>query len=261
MKTKLSVIINTCNEAHHLKECIASIRDIADEIIITDMQSTDGSAELAESLGCVVLSVPRAPAPEPEARIAGIEAAHGDWVFIFDPDMRISKETQQRIRGIIENDQADVVDFYCMNYYFGFRCVYGHGSRPVFRKLFKKVFFDPSYGAMHTFWHDSVKGGRVLQLPREYALLHYGYETFEKLVISHTRYAKQEAFDDLKRGLKPSYARLVVSPVKKLFGNYLIRLGFLDGWVGFVVACAISWYAFQKECFLWELSRGSRNEG
>ena len=56
MPQEISVVINTCNEAHHLRECVESLRGFADEIVVCDMESTDGSAELAKELGCKVIT-------------------------------------------------------------------------------------------------------------------------------------------------------------------------------------------------------------
>ncbi|MCX7935884.1 MAG: hypothetical protein N3A66_11580, partial [Planctomycetota bacterium] len=104
----ISALINTCNEAHHLPDCLASVRQVADEV-----------------------------------RLAAIAAASGDWLFVFDPDMRLPAATAQRLRAVVANDEADIVDFHCANYYFGHLCRRGHGSQGVYRKFFKRAVFQP----------------------------------------------------------------------------------------------------------------------
>jgi glycosyltransferase involved in cell wall biosynthesis len=257
--TRISVLINTCNEAHLLEDSVRSVRALADEIIVCDMQSSDGTAELAGELGCTLIRHPRMPAPEPEARIAAINAATGQWLLIFDPDMRITPETARRLREIAENDEADMVDFYCINYYFGRCCPHGHASQPVFRKFFKKTAFQARSLNIQTFWHDSLNG-RSLQLGREHGILHLGYATVADCVETLTRYASREADQARELGKKPSIRRMLWRPVKRFMGNYIWRRGFLDGMPGLIVMLAVSWYLFLTEALLWQNSASSSAE-
>jgi len=157
------------------------------------MESTDGCADLARELGCKVISHPRQPAPEPDARIAAIAAAAGDWIFVVDPDMRIPAATAARVRELVQRDEADIVDFYCDHVYFGRLCRHGHGSQPVYRKLFKKEAFKPVSRNIQTFWHDSLSG-RVLQLGREHAILHLAYDTIAKCIETGRQVAFRPGF-------------------------------------------------------------------
>jgi len=252
---RLSVLINICNERHLLLDCIQSVKPIASDVVVTDMQSSDGGGDLARSLGCTVLPVPWAAAVEPTARLVGIDKCAGDWILVMDPDMRLPEQTRNRITKIIELDEADAVDFYCENHYFGQKVKHGHGSQGVFRKLFKKRVFHPSFRSMHTFFRDSTLHCRILRLPRTYPITHLGYQSVGELTLALIRYAEQEARDDISMGVEFSTRRALVVPLKRFVGNYFLRLGLLDGWIGLIVCSLIAWYAFQKECYLWELSR------
>lgn len=249
---KVSAVINACNEARHLRDCVASVRQLADEVVVCDMESTDGSAELARELGCRVIAHKRMPAPEPEARIAAIEAATGDWIFVFDPDMRINAETARRLREIVERDEADVIDFHCANYYFGRWCTHGHGSQPVYRKMFKRAAFRPVSRNIQTFWHDSLSG-RVLRLPRAFAIRHHAYESVGRCVETLTRYARREAQQALEAGARPSLVRMFGRPARRFLGNYFLRLGLLDGIPGLVISGLVSAYLFWMEAYVWQL--------
>jgi len=243
---KISVTINTCNEAHHLRACVASVRPLADEIVVCDMESTDGSADLARELGCKVISHPRMPAPEPEARIAAIKAATGDWILVFDPDMRLSAATCERLRAIAERDEADIVDFYCLNYFFGRWCRHGHGSQRAFRKFFKKACFAPRSTNIQTFWHDSLSG-RVLGLGREHAILHHAATKVRAYASTLARYAWREAEQAQDAGVRPSWLRALLRPARRFFGNYFLRLGFLDGFPGLIINLLVARYVLDTE--------------
>jgi len=251
LSIKVSAIINTCNEARHLPACVESVRQVADEVVVCDMESDDGSKRVARELGCRLIAHPRMPAAEPEARIAAIEASSGEWIFVFDPDMRISARTASRLRQIVDNDEADIIDFFCDNYCFGRHCPHGHGSQPVFRKMFKRSCFKPNPRNIHTFWHDSLSG-RVLRMPRSCPLVHLAYENVEECVETLSRYARRLAEQAVAEGRRPSAARMVWRPLKRFTGNYLLRRGFLDGIPGVIINVLVSWYIFLEEAYIWE---------
>lgn len=250
----LSVVIITCDEGHHLPACVKSVRSIADEIVVCDMMSTDGCVDLAKELGCRVIEHARMPAPDPEARTAVIEAAAGDWILAFDPDMRLPAATASWIQQVVANDEVDIVDFYCEQFYFGRRCLHGHGSQPVYRKLFRKSCFQPVSRNIHTFFQDSLHG-RVVTSGRDTPLQHLAYESVSRCLDIHTRYALREAEQAVAGGRRPSLARMLFSPVRRFAGNYLLRQGFRDGMPGFLVSTIVAWYAFLIEAHVWDLTR------
>ena len=136
----ISAIINTYNEAHLLEDCIKSLKGFADEIIVGDMGSTDGSIELAKKLGCKVLSYQWMPAVE-YTIIPRVETASYNWILLFDPDMRMPNATANRLKDIVKKNEADVVIFYMKNKIFGKYIYYGHASEAYYLKFFKRNLF------------------------------------------------------------------------------------------------------------------------
>jgi glycosyltransferase involved in cell wall biosynthesis len=254
-RPKISVLINTCNESHVLRECLDSVVGWADEIVVCDMESSDDSAAISRAAGAAVWSHKRMLAPEPEARTFGIGKCTGEWVLILDPDMRVSAPLRARLDQLVTEDQADIVDFYCVNFMFTKWCKRGHGSQPVFRKFFKRRLFDPKPKNIQTFWHDSLLPGRVLGLPKKYAITHYAYPTIENMVDILVRYARREADDEFRRGRTFRLWPALWGPTKRFIGNYFIRRGFLDGMPGLIVSAGVSGYLFLIEAYLWELGR------
>jgi (heptosyl)LPS beta-1,4-glucosyltransferase len=250
-RPRISVLINTCNEGQVLRDCLKSIDGWADEIVICDMESSDDTLAVAEAHDALIWSHPRMPAPEPEARIFGIGKCSGEWVFILDPDMRLSPMLRARLDQIVSEDAADVVEFYCRNFYFTRWCAHGHGSQPVVRKFFKRQKFKPVDRNIQTFWHDSLSGC-LLTLPREYSIEHYAYRTVWAMAETLTRYARKEAADDFKHGRRFSLPLVLWRPLKRFVGNYILRLGFLDGMPGLIISVGVSWYLFLIEVFIWE---------
>lgn len=198
----------------------------------------------------------RLSTPEPDARVFAIQAALGEWILVFDPDMRLKPGTCRVLRQIAQSGDVDIVDFYCRNNYLGRWCVHGHGSQPVFRKFFRKSVFKPNPRNIHTFWHDSTTG-RVLRLPADHAILHFSYSSVEGMCETFGRYAVRQAADFLAQGRRPSVTRMVWRPLKRLLGNYILRRGFLDGVPGLIVNLSVSGYIFLTEAHLWDLHRRS----
>src|SRR6187200_2042311 len=99
MSAKLSVIIPCKNERENLAACVRRARQVADEVLVADSGSTDGTLELARELGCRVV--------EREYRTSGdfknwaIPQAANEWVFILDADERITPELSAEIRGAV----------------------------------------------------------------------------------------------------------------------------------------------------------------
>src|ERR1019366_8185382 len=100
-RRKISVLVNTCNEGHLLRACLDSVKQWADDIVVCDMESTDDSVAIALEYGATVWNHQRLSAAEPEARTFGISKCSGDWIFILDPDMRISSALAARLDEIV----------------------------------------------------------------------------------------------------------------------------------------------------------------
>lgn len=88
------------NEARHLADCVASVSGLADEICVVDTGSTDGTVELAASLGCRVGHFAWCD-DFAAARNASLTLCTGDWIFALDADERIAQEDHPRIRALL----------------------------------------------------------------------------------------------------------------------------------------------------------------
>ena len=96
-KNELSVVINTKNEEKNISDCVESVKNIASEIIVCDMQSTDNTIKIAKSLGAKVISVKDYGYVEP-AKMKAIKAAKFDWILIIDTDERMGGVLQNKIK-------------------------------------------------------------------------------------------------------------------------------------------------------------------
>ena len=99
MKPLISAVINVINEADNLKKCLHSLKNFADEIIVVDMESTDGSQEIAKKFGAKVFSFRPMKYVEP-ARNFALSKATGKWIILLDPDEYLPKTLKHELKKI-----------------------------------------------------------------------------------------------------------------------------------------------------------------
>lgn len=103
---KISVVINTFNEEKNLPRLLASIKGLADEVVVVDMESSDGTLAIAESSGAKVFSHKPVGYVEP-ARNFAISKATGDWILILDADEELSRTLSAKLKKISQKPNAD----------------------------------------------------------------------------------------------------------------------------------------------------------
>src|ERR1044072_3753960 len=103
MPSPLTVIIPCKNERENIRACVAGARLIADEVLVADSGSTDGTLEIARGLGCRI--VEREYGTSGDFKNWAIPQAAHEWVFILDADERITPELASEIRRKLINCQ------------------------------------------------------------------------------------------------------------------------------------------------------------
>src|SRR5947209_7174874 len=104
---KLSVILATFNEEKNLTDCLSSIKDFADEIVIVDGSSTDKTLEIAKKFGAKVLVTDNPPIFHINKQKA-LDMATGEWILQLDADERVSKELREEIKKIIAMTDQEI---------------------------------------------------------------------------------------------------------------------------------------------------------
>ena len=113
----LSVVMIAKNEVHCIGDCLSSVRGIAEEVLVGDTGSTDGTRELAMSKGARVLDIPWKD-DFAAARNAVLSQARGDWLLHMDADEELDPESAQNIRRLVKEDGAgcDAFEITLLNY-------------------------------------------------------------------------------------------------------------------------------------------------
>ncbi|MCX6704644.1 MAG: glycosyltransferase family 2 protein, partial [Candidatus Woesebacteria bacterium] len=102
---KISVVINTLNEEKNLPRAIASVKGLANEVVVCDMESGDKTVEVARSLGAKVFAHEKTGYVEP-ARNFAVSKASNPWVLVLDADEEVPDKLALKISQILKNPKA-----------------------------------------------------------------------------------------------------------------------------------------------------------
>lgn len=251
---KISVYIIAYNEAEKIGAAIESIR-WADEIVVADSHSQDATVDIAVSKGAKVVQIPFRGFGD--LRNQAMRACTHHWIFSLDADERCTPEVQKEILEIIKD--ADALDAYYVprkNQFMGKWIKYS-GFFPDYRQpqLFRKgvLLFEP----------DPVHEGYVLQTckPAGYLRNHIWqipYRNLEELLQKANRYSSLGALKLEEKGKNATMGKALFHGLWAFIHLFFLKLGFLDGWPGLVIALGNFEGTFYKYAKLTEKKSGWR---
>ena len=239
-ENKISVVINTWNAERHLSRVLESVKHF-DEVLVCDMESTDGTVAIARSYHCRIVTFPKAghSIVEP-AREFAIHEAAGEWVLVVDADEVVTPQLKTFLYSRIAQPQCPAgIAIPRKNYFMG---RFLHSAYPDYvLRFFKKE---------KTHWpaviHCSPEvDGRVERIPakrKELALEHLANDSVGDILRKTDTYSDYE----LPRRRHKGYGlwALVSRPAFRFFKSYVVKRGFLDGMPGLIHAVLDAHYQF-----------------
>ena len=231
MRNKLSVVIISKNEEEFITDAVKSSL-FADEVLVLDSGSIDATCEIAQNLGAKVLHQDWLGFGAQKNK--AVELAKNDWVFVLDSDERITDELQLEILNTLKNPAAEGYHTARLNNFFGknirYCGLYPDYSIRLFSKS-KSKFNEVSV-------HESVQvKGTTAKLKNH--MIHLAFDTVSEFTDKQKKYAE---LSQKNRNLFKAF----ISPIWTFFKIYVIRLGFIEGWRGFVIAKVYAQYTFWK---------------
>lgn len=250
----LSAILITKNEGHNLEDCLYSISDIADEIIIVDSNSEDGTLDIAKKYGALILTPEDWPGFGPQKNRA-LALASKEWVLSIDADERLTKELCNEIKMVLLKPEADCYLIPRSSWYCG-RFMKHSGWNPDYvARLFKRGNAKFSDNLVH---ERLIPAGPVKKLSSP--MLHYSFRDFSQVLQKIDRYSTdsaKQAFTQNKRS----------SPLKALFHGlwafvrtYILKLGFLDGGQGLALAISNAEGSYYRYIKIWLMQQKSHHD-
>ena len=227
---RISVYIIAYNEADKIEAALRSVT-WADEILVADSYSTDGTAEIARKYTQRVVQVPFAGFGK--LRNDVLAQLTGDWIFSLDADERCTEAAAAEIRRVIK--QADAADAYRVprrNFFLG-RWIRYSGWYPDYRQpqLFRRGKLRYTEDAVHESY---VLEGSLGTLTEPIAQV--PFRDLAQIVHKMQRYSSLGVDRLAQRDTPPSMGKALAHGIGAFLRHYVVRLGFLDGWAGFVIA-------------------------
>lgn len=256
MAARLSVIIPCKDEEANIGQCLQSVRQVADEVLVADSGSTDRTLEIARRSGpCRIIE--REYVNSGDFKNWAIPQAQHDWVLIVDADERVPPALAAEIRQLLhQGPSCDGYWIYRANYFLGHRVRFSGWQSDRVLRLFRRDCGVYRGGTDHA--EIEIASGRVGRLRRR--LLHFSYWTYDEYFQRLQRYTSYQAQVWHAAGRRASAWKLATHLPLRFLQAYILRLGFLDGLVGLQISALTGYYSFLKQARLWQLQRGRTRE-
>jgi glycosyltransferase involved in cell wall biosynthesis len=236
---KLSVIIITKNEAGNIQACLESVA-FANEWIIVDSGSTDGTVEIARAFGATVIQTPDWPGFGAQKNRA-LDAATGDWVLSLDADERIPDALREEIRAVLAAPANVAYSLPRLSSYCG-RFIRHSGWYPDYIvRLFKHGAGRFSSDLVH---ESVIVDGAIGKLKSH--ILHYSYaddDAYLRKLAQYSTLGARQAFD---KGKRSSFGKAVLHAFTAFLRSYVFKRGFLDGHAGLMIGISTAESTYHK---------------
>lgn len=245
---KLSAVIITKNEEDNLERCLKSV-SFCDEIVVVDSQSTDRTKEIAQKYTDKVYD--KEWLGFEAQRTLALSLATNDWILSIDADEEVPLELRNEICTLLNSGDSHSA-YTCprKTIHFNRWIKYGGWYPNRLVRLFKKSQGSWKGDAVHEFWQTT---GTVGALTSD--LLHYSFADLSDQVERNNKYSSLGAKKLSTVNKKFSLFKMLLKPTSKFLETYLLKMGFLDGYPGFIISVSAAYSVFLKWAKLWELQR------
>jgi len=237
---KISACIISFNEEKKIEDCLKSLSNIVDEIIVVDSNSNDTTVSIVKKytdkvilqdfLGYI------------EQKNFAIQQASHDWILSLDCDERLSPELQQSILAIKTNiDQADAYKMSRKTFYV-YRWL-NHCWYPDLKtRLFNKT--SAHWGGTNPHDHIITNGNNIKQLDGD--IYHYSFDSISEHLKTIDKFTEIGAEELIKKNKSFNILSPITHSTWIFIKTYFLKRGFLDGFAGFVVAMLSFMHVFIK---------------
>lgn len=245
MREPLSVLVPVKNEAHHVKACLESVR-FADEVVVVDSGSVDGTVAIARGIADRVLE--HEYVNSAAQKNWSLPQLTHRWVLIVDADERVTPALRAEIEAVLGNPaRADGYWIGRANHFLGKPIRSAGWQRDRVLRLFDRT--KGEYEPLHVHAEVVIRG-RVESLRER--LVHHTYRDLDAYFVKFGRYTKWSAEDLKKKGVRASGFRLLFRPWLRFLRMYVLEGGFREGRAGIVLCMLAAFSVFTKYARRWE---------
>ncbi|HEY4305148.1 MAG TPA: glycosyltransferase family 2 protein [Gemmatimonadaceae bacterium] len=239
----VSVVIPTLNEAARIESAIDSVR-WADEVIVIDAGSADGTALIARRLGARVMTLTGETIGA--QRNAGIAEAKNDWVLALDADEEATPELRASLASLCagQSPRHRAFRIRSRNWHLGKELRFGPWGRDWKVRVFSR---SERFSSARV--HENLEAlDDVGEL--DGTLIHHPYRDLSHQIVKIAKYAKWAAEDMRARGRRGSVWAMLTRPFWRFIRDYVVLSGWRDGRAGFIVATVSAFSVFLKYAVL-----------
>jgi glycosyltransferase involved in cell wall biosynthesis len=246
---KLSAVIIAYNEEDKIGMCLDSLSAVADEIIVVDSLSTDKTVEICESKGAIVIK--QEFLGYIEQKNFALQKANYDYVLSLDADEVLSEELINSILTIKNNPTHKAYKFNRLTNFCGKWIHHGGWYPDTKLRLWEKKLGNWA----GTNPHDKVVLTEDIKIKQlEGDLLHYSIDSIDQHIEQIQKFTTIAAEAMQTKGMKSSISKILFNSFFKFIRDYILRLGFLDGFYGYVVAKNSAYAKYLKYLKLYQLN-------
>ena len=248
----LSVTVITKNEAHNIEACLRSVA-FADELVVLDSGSSDDTVQRALSMGAIV-NVNADWQGFGIQKNRALDLTSSDWVLSIDADECVPPQLQAEIRAALEAPAFDVYSFPRLSSYCGQDILHSgwHPDRVI--RLFRR----DSARFSNDLVHEKILTTRQIGQLKS-ALLHESFTSLESVLDKVNRYSSASAQALFDKGRNASLGKALGHGMWAFIRTYFLRLGFLDGRMGLVLAISNAEGTYYRYLKLWLLRRNQQS--
>ena len=226
----ITAIIPTKNEQHNIIQAIKSV-NFSDEIMIVDSFSSDETIRLAKPLADTILQ--REYENSASQKNWAIPQAKNKWILLLDADERVTAELKEEVISTI-NSNTKYSGFWIkrQNYFMNKKIRFSGWQGDKVIRLFKRD--ECKYENKHVH-AEIVSSGKIGILNNK--LTHNTFISKEAYLNKIERYAKWQAEDYNEKVKKITLFHTIIKPLIRFLKHYVLQLGILDGYVGFIISC------------------------
>jgi glycosyltransferase involved in cell wall biosynthesis len=250
---KISVVIICKNEEDEIGRCLQNLHGITDDIVVLDNGSTDDTKNIVRKAGVRLVEDSWEGFGKTKNKVT--QLAKYNWILNLDADESIDEELKKSLLNLSLANDNEVFEIKFKNFFGNKYLRFGEWGGDKHIRLFNRNKISWTEAIVH----ESLSlppGTRIKKLKG--FVLHYTIKDVAEFAGKMLRYALLNAEKYAEQGKKSSWLNVYLAPVFSFLKYYIFKLGFLDGWAGFMCARMTSYYTFIKYARLLELQKQNR---
>ena len=240
-KHPISAFVITKNEADRINACLASIANWVDQLIVMDSGSTDNTVALAKQYTKEVYCTDW-PGYGKQRNRALAKCRH-NWVLTIDADEILSDAAKNEVDQLLAQETLPytMIKFPWQTYLLHQPLRYGRFATPQ-GKLFNQQQACFTNGPVH----EQIDMQDKRCYTTQGVLYHHSWRDYQHLQEKHLEYAHLQANERYLKGQRSSITQALVSFIYSFFWQYIVRLGFINGSRGFMIAMTLAQYELHR---------------